>query len=149
MKPNQQIFKVGQILFVVPSRQTLVVPMQIVEELTKKSLQGTEVDYILRSSEKLISLKEIQGEIFESAEKAKASLTERAIKSVMKLVDRAVLQAREQFPSSFENVAHNESSVDFPTEIHNNEVQELSNDSTIDLGNGVKARIKLPDVFNG
>jgi hypothetical protein len=148
--------KVGQILYVVPSQQAIIYPMQVVEELTKKTLNGTEVDYVLRAGSatesKTIKLKEIKGEIYESAVRAKTVLTDRAIKSVARLVESATKKAEEWYPGAFEgssddNIidalkkpsAHEAVGQDTP--------RPASADPAIDLGDGIVARVKLPDVL--
>ena len=42
--------KVGQILYVVPSKRPIVYPVQVVEELTKKTLTGVVTEFIIRNT---------------------------------------------------------------------------------------------------
>ena len=43
------IYQIGQILFVVLAKKNQVYPMRIVEVITKKSLKGEEVKYLLQA----------------------------------------------------------------------------------------------------
>lgn len=131
-------YKVGQILYVVPTKQTAVYPMQVIEEITKKSLSGVEIDYVLRAGgedPKTILHREIRGEIFETADKAKMILTERATKSVHMLVETAYKKSLEWYPTTQ------------PIQQKNELIETKSSEHTVTLEDGTVARIKLPDIL--
>lgn len=134
-------YKVGQILYVVPTKQTAVYPMQVIEEITRKTLDGTETDYLLKaglSDQKTISHKEIQGEIFDTVEKAKITLTERATRSIARLVDSAHKKAREWYPTAF------------PDKQNFQQVEDAEQDDSqalITLEDGTVARLKIPNIL--
>jgi hypothetical protein len=133
-------YKVGQILYVVPTKQTAVYPMQVIEEITKKSLNGVEIDYVLKAGgedPKTILHREIKGEIFETADKAKMILTDRATKSVHRLVEAAYKKSLEWYPTT---------SVQ-PSQQQNEPIETQSSEHTITLEDGTVARIKLPDIL--
>jgi hypothetical protein len=70
-------YEVGQVLFVILSKKSQVYPMMVVEEITKKTLQGENVNYVLRGGAdptSTVLLNQVDGEIFESAEEAKKTL---------------------------------------------------------------------------
>lgn len=102
-------YKVGQILFVVLRKEATVYPLQIVEEITKKTLEGEVVTYMVRAgsasgpSENVLSITEIDGELFDNAERARRTLTERASSSIAQRVEHAVTKAKEWYPSGFES----------------------------------------------
>lgn len=98
-------YTVGQVLYFVLRKETRVYPMQVIEEITKKTLDGEVTSYMVRGgtdpkAQMLIS--EVDGEVFDSADKAKAQLIERATASITRIVDVAVTKAREWYPGSFE-----------------------------------------------
>lgn len=97
---------VGQILYVVLSKETRVVPIQVVEEITKKTINGVETSYVVMTgpseNSKRIMLSDVKGEVFTSAERAKQVLIERVKQNIVKLVDHAVDKALEWYPNSFE-----------------------------------------------
>ena len=143
-------YRVGQVLYVVLNKQTAVYPMQVVEEITKKTLNGVEVDYILRAGgpdSKNIRLNEVDGEIFDTADKARAVLTERVIISIHKRVDSAVLKAKEWYPESFETPSYTEEVSNLVKKPERVVASSQSNITTIDLGNGMVGRIKLPEGY--
>ena len=98
-------YTVGQVLYVVLKKETRIYPMQVVEEITKKTLDGEVTSYMVRAGndpKAQILIGDIDGEIFDSADKAKAVLIERATASIARLVDNAVQKAQEWYPGSFE-----------------------------------------------
>lgn len=149
-------YRVGQVLYVVPATQPTVYPMQIVQEITRKTLEGTEIDYELRAGvtdPKTILLKEIKGEVFETAEKARSVLSERAARSVARMVESAQKKAREWYPGSFEGAAQSGelSAADFVREQSPamTRAQAVSDVPTVELPDGTVVRVKLPEVLSG
>lgn len=92
-------YRVGQVVYVIMAREPRVVPLQVVEEVTKRTLDGESVEYIVRGrdAENTMAISGVEGEVFETAEKARKALVERATASVHKLVDKAVENARAWF----------------------------------------------------
>ena len=94
-------YKVGQILFVVFAKKNHVYPMQVCEQLTKISLQGEEVRYLLRGGgpekSSTVFLDQVDGEVFDSAEKARSTLVVRATSQINRLVDAAIAKSSEWY----------------------------------------------------
>lgn len=121
--------KVGQILYVVPSKRPIVYPVQVVEELTKKTLTGVVTEFIIRTggdNPQDINLKEVVGEYFESSEKVKSELTTRAINSVAKMVEVAEFNAAKWY-----QVAKEDDSSLTQTDIEDDDVYTKLPDGTI------------------
>lgn len=94
--------KIGQVLFVVLNKKSQIYPMQVVEIITKKSLQGEDIKYLLQggaSKTSTVLLNEVDGEIFDSAEKARQVLVKRATSQINKLVDAALAKSKEWYGS--------------------------------------------------
>jgi hypothetical protein len=98
------MYVVGQILFVVLRKEATVYPMQCVEEITKKTLNGEITTYMVRGQDasKPLAISEIDGEVFDSAERAKKVLIERVSASISHRVDQAMEKAKEWYPAGFE-----------------------------------------------
>lgn len=93
-------YNVGQVLYVVLKKETRVYPMQVVEEITKKTLTGEATTYMVKggtNSNTLLLITDVDGEIFDSPEQAKAVLIARATTSINKLVAAAVQKAAEWY----------------------------------------------------
>jgi len=101
-------YKVGQVLFVVLRKEPNVYPMQVVEEITKKTLEGEVTTYMLRAGSdpnKVLSISDIDGEIFDSADNAKKTLFDRVSQSINYRVEQAVAKAKEWYPTGFEHAS--------------------------------------------
>ena len=126
--------------------------MQVIEEITKKTLDGVEVDYILRgggpdSKVGAIRLGDVDGEIFETSDKAKEILTHRVVDTIQKRVDAAVAKAKEWYPSSLE-VMPPRQEVSLRTRRNATQNDPSSDDAAVvDLGNGFTARVRLPEGY--
>lgn len=99
--------QVGQILYVAARKQMVVYPIQVIEEITKKTLAGSETTYMVRittreSGHKDILISEIQDEVFDSAAMARETLTQRATASIAKIVENACSVAQSLYPGGFE-----------------------------------------------
>lgn len=136
-------YMVGQILYVIPDQQAIVYPMQITEEITKRTLTPTgeivvEVDYLLYAggkNPKYTNLSLVKGEIFESAEAARNILILRATQSINKHIETAIKKAENWYGVTEANVSDEQSLLHSP---------ETEDDmALVDLGNGVKARVRM------
>lgn len=130
-------YRVGQILFVIINKKMQIYPMMITEEIVKRTLQGEEVNYVLQGgsdSSATILLNQVDGEIFESAEEAKYVLTNRATHQIEKLVDAAILKAKEWY--NLDNESPRETSEVFTLP------QEDQKEVKITLPDGTIANLK-------
>jgi hypothetical protein len=101
-KRNEMAYKIGQVLFIVLNKKTQVYPMQVVEIITKQTLQGDDVKYKLQGgTDKSVTvfLDDVDGEVFESAEKARQVLTKRANSQINRLVDAAISKSQQWYGS--------------------------------------------------
>jgi hypothetical protein len=101
-------YRVGQVLYVVLRKEPNVYPMQVVEEITKKTLEGEVTTYMLRAgadASKVLPINDIDGEIFDSADNARKTLIERVSQSIATRVDQAISKAKEWYPSGFEHAS--------------------------------------------
>ena len=92
------VYKVGQVLYVVPEGKTTVFPLIVVEEITKKTLSGEVRSYILQGGadgKTRVSLEELKGEVFDSSERVKATLIDRVTNHINKKVANAVTMANQ------------------------------------------------------
>ncbi len=104
----KQQYKVGQVLFVVSSTKTMIIPVQVVEELTKRTLNGAEVSYIVKvgqNQEEKVDINKIDGEIYTSAAQVKKALIERSSSAIANLVINAEKKASEWYQGGFEGTS--------------------------------------------
>jgi hypothetical protein len=90
-------YKVGQVLYVLSHKETKIYPIQVVEEIIKRTVSGESISYLAKvgKSEKQIHLTEVEGDLFEDIEKLREVLTNRVIATINKVVEHAVLRANE------------------------------------------------------
>lgn len=136
-------YKVGQVLYVatLASGGGRVVPIQVIEEITKKTLTGEIKSYVIKmgpqNAAETVDISKIKGEIFTSADDAKRALIDRAKQGINQLVDDAVNRALEWYDAAFEE--RNQT-------IQTTVIEDLqtSNDvvTYVILEDGTKARLK-------
>lgn len=98
-------YNVGQVLYVILKKENRVYPMLVIKEINEKTLDGEVTSYMVRGGQdpkSQILVTEIDGEIFDSAERVKETLIERVTANIDRLVDQAVKKAGEWYPNSFE-----------------------------------------------
>lgn len=136
-------YEVGQILFVVLNKKNQVYPMQVIEEITKKTLKGEVKTYVLQGGSdpnSTVVLDQIDGEVFDSSEEVRRVLLARATNQINKLVSVAVSKSKEWYlGSGTENVLNDLKKSDLPHQVQKTiEDEEL----TVTLPDGTKARLK-------
>lgn len=131
-------YSVGQILFVVLNKKGQVYPMQVIEEIRKKTLKGEVTTYVLQGGSdpnSTVELEQVDGEIFESAEDVRQTLLSRATNQITKIVATAVTRSKEwygiQTNSNQDEVAEKDPVL----------IPEDS-DALVTLPDGTKARLK-------
>jgi hypothetical protein len=94
-------YSIGQVLFVVDKKSTKVFPIQVIEEITKKTIQGEIVSYVISvgSGEgERLPLDDLKHhEVFDSAESVKIALSKRAAETISRIVDSAAQKAVEWY----------------------------------------------------
>lgn len=144
------MYTIGHVLYVVLSKKNQVYPMQVVEVITKKTLSGEEVSYILQAgSDKSskVDLSSIEGEIFNTAEKARKTLVERATMQINKLIEVATKKAAEWYgendkvePQSIQNLPD----LSIP-QINKDSEEKFE---TVTMPDGSLAKIRIPKIVN-
>lgn len=141
-------YSVGQVLYVVLKKTTSVYPMQVIKEITEKTMGGEVTTYMVQGGADATSallISEIDGEIFDSADRAKAALIERATATISRLVDNAVVKSREWYPQAFEAPANGAMAL-LKKQQNGSEIELEGDASVIELPNGKKARVRSVKV---
>jgi hypothetical protein len=131
-------YAVGQVLYVVSKRKIEIVPVQIVEELTSRTLSGEEKTYRVKvgNGDEIVTIDRVDGEMFEHPNELADTLMQRASVSIKKLVDEAVQRAHAWYPGV---AAH---ANRLPAVASG--AQQLDEEQMITLPDGTIARVKLP-----
>lgn len=153
------MYTVGQILFFILNKKSQVYPMQVVEVITKKTLAGEDVSYILQAGpekETKLTFDQVDGEVFESPEILRQTLIQRATAQVNKLIDNALDKSNVWYsgpkshvtPQTIQNLPDFVTRNELPS--HHSQLASRKNtiddedDSTVTMPDGSVVRVKLP-----
>jgi len=133
-------YKVGQIIYVLTSKETKIYPVQVVEEIIKRSITGESVSYIVKAGKgnKLVPISDIQGELFEDVESLREVLTKRIINTINNIVNESIEKASEWYEQPEVHSPIIESPPFEPDDKQGSIVVKLSD--------GKIANVKLPNI---
>lgn len=140
------MYTIGQVLYIVLSKKNQVYPMQVIEVITKKTLKGQEVSYLLQAGSdpaSTILLNKIEGEVFETSEKARSVLIKRASDQIDRLVDNAVKKSSEWYSRSIVVPQTIEGLPEFDRQDTDADTGAIDA-ATVTLPDGSVAKVKLP-----
>ena len=132
-------YQVGQILYMCDENKMKIIPIQVIEEITRTTLEkGKEKNYIILfpdSKKTQTSITNISHKIFEDINEVERVMIKNATEAIKKMRKAAEMLSAEVFVT-----AKKEKSKDIQKSAH---VQvETNNDIiTVDLGGGVKAKM--------
>lgn len=138
-------YKIGQVLYVLLNRETKICPVQVVEEITKRTLNGETINYVVKVGKKgeTVPLSEMGGQVFDSIETLRKTLFERITRSVETIITSTVTRANEWYPNQVE--AGNVAPV--PQDVIRNEevadVESIAEESIVTLPDGTTAKIRM------
>ena len=78
-------YEVGSVLWIIHTDRPGLMAYRVVEEITKKTLEGEQIQYLVQSAtpkSKTVRLDQIKGNIFEDSEEAKQKMIEHATKAI-------------------------------------------------------------------
>lgn len=84
-------YEVGSVLWIIHTDRPGLMAYQVVEEITKKTLEGEQIQYLVRaamSKTKTVRLEQIKGNIYQDAEEAKQKMIENATKAIDGMVQK-------------------------------------------------------------
>jgi len=92
-------YKVGKLVYLMCEKKFSIVPALIVEEVVRKTLDNVDVSYMINQagSKDVISLSDVQQDIFTDIEEVRNFMYENTKRSVDRMVDLALQKEREYF----------------------------------------------------
>lgn len=123
-------FKVGQIVYLIPTGERRVLPAQITEEILRRTVKGTETVWMIQiaGSPKSVPLDPDAAEYFTDMGSLRDAMLERTQRQVLTMLEKVESMAREVFEESI------------PDETPAGEVSETA---TITMPDGTKARVRI------
>tara|TARA_Y100001972_G_scaffold125389_1_gene176481 strand:- start:983 stop:1465 length:483 start_codon:yes stop_codon:yes gene_type:complete len=145
-------YQVGQILYLI-SDASRVIPIQVIEEVVRTTLEGRELTYNIKFPDKketIIDIKKIKGELFDSQDLAKNYMINNATQAINQMIETAEEIAINIFNKNAEE--HSSDTISFIET--NQEAQEeklvqlpKSDDIIkVDLGNGRFGKLKANEL---
>jgi len=143
------MYEIGQVLYVVLSKKNQVYPMQVVETITKRTLRGEEISYILQAGldkTNRITLDQVEGEVFDAADKVRKTLLQRATSQVNKLVDIAVKKSGEWYGATSMQV---QTIHELPDLITNDDSDSSRTEEyqSVTMPDGSVVKVKIPEIM--
>ena len=96
-------YVVGQVVYCVMNKKNQVYPMMITEVITKRTLDGETIQYMLQAgadSSTTIMLDKLDGEVFDSADIVVDTLTQRFTSQIRRIAHNATVKAEEWYGKS-------------------------------------------------
>jgi len=140
-------YEVGQILFMTSNKSISIIPVQVIEEVIRTTLAGQEKTHIIKFPDKkktTADINHVNGKLFTSKNSLRSYMIKNAATAIDAMIKNAELLCNNAFAKELsENIVDQE---DKTKKIKN--VQSNINDDiiTVDLGNGVKAKMKTKNL---
>ena len=143
-------YRVGQILFLIHDASK-VVPVQVVEEVVRTTLNGREKTYIVKFPDKketTADISKVKSKIFESKELVRSYMLENATQAIEKMVEDAANISMDVFSDVVEMQLEMLNSEKTESMIPEKKVQQGTEPSiiTVDLGNGNFGKLNSTDL---
>tara|TARA_Y100000593_G_C4313750_1_gene339740 strand:- start:1840 stop:2286 length:447 start_codon:yes stop_codon:yes gene_type:complete len=138
-------YEVGQILYMTSTKSFKIIPIQVVEEVTRTTIEGTETTYMVcfpDEKKTIVDIKKVSGKTFKNISDVENHLIENTKKAIKELVFEANSLKDKVFGSS------RSKNKDIINTKNIENVQQNDDDVIIkiDLGNGQKGRLSKKDL---
>lgn len=134
-------YNVGQVLYMTNSKSLKIIPVQIVEEVTRTTLNGTEKTYMVQfpdTKKTIADINSLSGDLFEDIDVLKTNMIANATKSIEKMISLAQALASSEYQTNIPEVV-NIKEVGVQVENNNDIIM-------VDLGGGIKAKMKTEEL---
>ena len=134
-------YTVGQVVYLLQTKSFSVVPVQVVEQITKNTLNGSETVYNVKipGKEEMLVLSSFEGEVFDDLREVKAYMIKNVTSNIEKMVTQADQLAKQHFPNADQEVSV------FSSEKTPN--VEQYDKIKVELEGGQLANVRLPPEF--
>lgn len=141
-------YDVGQVIYTILEEKQIIIPVQIVEQVVIKNLNGEEIKYkviLPNKKQQKVDISRLD-KIFSSIDEAKSYLIDNANNAIDKMVRDAISLKEDYF-----KVFPDDNSVDESIECNNKGdnniiLQKDDNKIKVDLGNGMTANLNVESL---
>ena len=132
-------YEVGQVLFLILPKKQHVIPVRVVEQVTRKSLDGEETSYTVEvpGQKEMYDLSDLGADVFTSIKAVESQLHENARKAIS-----GILKSAESLSSKY----FGQTSSQVQPAIGDNAAGDDGDFAQVELGDGTVAKVKLPDM---
>ena len=133
------MYDVGQTVFVILEKKQRIVPVQVVEQIVRRSHEGESIQYYVKvpGCDDPIDINSLGNEIYVNLDDVKINLKKKAESAIKKMIDAARNLAITHFKGF--NDSHTREERDITANKEENHV-------TVDLGDGQNAKIDISDL---
>ena len=140
-----KIYTVGQVLFLIANNK--IVPIQVIEEIVRTTLEGTDKSYIVLFPDKdksTADIKNVKGKIFADQESVRKHMTENATNAINSMIK----DANEICKLAFNVEKESKEVLEALPIIEEQKMQPESNNNiiTVDLGAGKVGKISQANL---
>jgi hypothetical protein len=141
-------YEVGTVLWIIRSDRPGLVAYRVVEEITKKTLEGERIQYLVQSAipkAKTVQLESIKGRIFLTSEEAKYAMIENATRAIDAIIEKTQNLVNKTFfkQSEQKTMQHQQ-----PPAVPINQPQSLKDGyQWVTMEDGTKIQVKIPEIL--
>ncbi len=140
-------YDVGTVLWIIHKDRPGLVAYRVVEEITKKTLEGEKIQYLVQPAvpkSRTVQLESINGRIFLTSEEAKNALIENATRAIDTMITKTQNLVNKFFSPSKPKI---ETVPDVPL-VANQQPQTLKEGyQWVTMEDGTKIQVKIPEIL--
>jgi len=139
-------YDVGSVLWIIHTDRPGLMAYRVVEEITKKSLDGEQIQYLVQPAtpkSKTVQLESIKGQIFVDSEESKMKMIENATRAIDGIVVKIQNNVDKYFNNKDEKVIKHAS----VPKIQSSSSELKPGYEWITMDDGTKMQIKLPETM--
>ena len=140
-------YEVGSVLWIIHTDRPGLMAYRVVEEITKKTLEGEQIQYLVESAtnkSKTVKLESIKGNIYEDSEEAKQKMIENATKAIDGMVVKIQANVDRFFNGKTQPTVNNPEPV---IKVKASSSSLKPDHQWVVMEDGTKVQVKLPEVL--
>ena len=141
-------YRVGQILYLIGEKSTTIMPIQVIEEVIRTTIDGTEKTYTIQLPDKkktTADIKDIKGQIFVSIDNLRKNMLKNAENAIDRMIDKTIQLSKNNFKVKTSPKPVNDK---LPKASKIQKMQQNLDDGIIrvDLGDGKLANVNVDNL---
>ena len=139
-------YEVGSVLWIIHTDRPGLMAYRVVEEITKKTLEGEQVQYLVQAAtpkSKTVRLETIKGAIYQDSEEAKMKLIENATKAI----DGMVVKIQTNVDRYFNGKSQEPIIQSSIPKVQSTSSELKPGYEWVTMEDGAKVQVKLPETL--